>query len=270
MLKENIASPITATVVTSDVPNVSATMFSKSSGVTVSATTSIPLRGKPASLLSGRSTGNTSPYTKTQMTVTQARPANLPGNITLTTGVSSKNSSQGRSRSNLTITPSVTITPATISSIPKNRSLPQTNAVSIIATTPQNVSDQASREESLQKQAAAKLALRKQLEKTLLQIPPPKPPTPKMNFIPNPSNTEFVYLLGLEHVVDSIIKEDRRSSAPNYPLSCVQCKIDFTPMWSWEKQGKKGNPTFYNGKHIDYYEWRLSSTRKSSFSFKRL
>jgi len=32
----------------------------------------------------------------------------------------------------------------------------------------------------VQRQAAAKLALRKQLEKTLLQIPPPKPPPPEM------------------------------------------------------------------------------------------
>merc|ERR1712008_356484 len=51
-----------------------------------------------------------------------------------------------------------------------------------------------------QRQAAARLALRKQLEKTLLRIPPPKPPPPEMHFIPNPNNTEFIYLLGLENV----------------------------------------------------------------------
>lgn len=99
---------------------------------------------------------------------------------------------------------------------------------------------------AMQKQAAAKLALRKQLEKTLLQIPPPKPPTPKMNFIPNPSNTEFVYLLGLEYVVDYLVK-DKKPPPSLYPLSCAQCKVDFTPMWTWEKHSKKGNPTFLNG-----------------------
>lgn len=97
-----------------------------------------------------------------------------------------------------------------------------------------------------QRQAAAKLALRKQLEKTLLQIPPPKPPPPEMHFIPNPSNTEFVYLLGLEHVVDYITKDKKLMQSPQSPFRCAQCKIDFTPVWKWEKQGKGGNPTFQN------------------------
>lgn len=30
-----------------------------------------------------------------------------------------------------------------------------------------------------------------------------------MNFIPSPSNTDFVYLVGLEHVVDYLTNEDR-------------------------------------------------------------
>lgn len=77
------------------------------------------------------------------------------------------------------------------------------------------------------------------------QIPPPKPPPPELHFIPNPSNTEFVYLLGLEHVVDYITK-DRKMSPFNQPFRCGQCKIDFTPVWKWEKQGKTGNATFQN------------------------
>lgn len=97
-----------------------------------------------------------------------------------------------------------------------------------------------------QRQAAAKLALRKQLEKTLLQIPPPKPPPPEMNFIPNPSNTEFVYLLGLETVVDFITKDKRAQAPVQQPYRCSQCKIDFTPLWKWEKQGKTVNATFQN------------------------
>ncbi|CAH2013921.1 unnamed protein product [Acanthoscelides obtectus] len=89
-----------------------------------------------------------------------------------------------------------------------------------------------------QRQAAAKLALRKQLEKTLLQIPPPKPPPPEMHFIPNPSNTEFVYLVGLEHVVDFLTKEDRGPPIPPHPFACGQCRSDFTPVWKWETNKK--------------------------------
>ncbi|KAK7793641.1 hypothetical protein R5R35_006129 [Gryllus longicercus] len=90
-----------------------------------------------------------------------------------------------------------------------------------------------------QRQAAAKLALRKQLEKTLLQIPPPKPPPPEMHFIPNPSNTEFIYLLGLEHVVDFITK-DQKTPPPPDAFKCSQCQTDFTPVWKWEKNPSKG------------------------------
>ncbi|XP_063834163.1 transcriptional repressor p66-alpha-like isoform X1 [Ostrinia nubilalis] len=55
-----------------------------------------------------------------------------------------------------------------------------------------------------------------------------------MNFIPSPSNTDFVYLVGLDHVVDYITNEDRmpRSSVP---AVCAQCGCDFTPVWRWER-----------------------------------
>lgn len=102
-----------------------------------------------------------------------------------------------------------------------------------------------------QRQAAAKLALRKQLEKTLLQIPPPKPPPPEMHFVPNPSNTEFIYLVGLEHVVDFITKEPAIPPPPE-PFECSQCKTDFTPVWKWEKPlpgGKKDSP---RGQHATF------------------
>lgn len=55
------------------------------------------------------------------------------------------------------------------------------------------------------RQAAAKLALRKQLEKTLLEIPPPKPPAPEFNFLPSAANNEFIYLVGLEEVVHNLL-----------------------------------------------------------------
>lgn len=66
-----------------------------------------------------------------------------------------------------------------------------------------------------QKQAAAKLALRKQLEKTLLQIPAPKPPPPEMHFTPNPNQPDFVYMVGLDYCVQRLeqLKENKNRKA---------------------------------------------------------
>jgi len=100
-----------------------------------------------------------------------------------------------------------------------------------------------------QRQAAAKLALRRQLEKTLLQIPPPKPPPPEMNFIPNiNTNAEFVMLVGLEEAVKCIVDTDTQTNteaAPSdvkyvfTPFECVQCQTDFTPVWKRDRPGSK-------------------------------
>ncbi|WAQ98357.1 P66A-like protein [Mya arenaria] len=98
-----------------------------------------------------------------------------------------------------------------------------------------------------QRQAKAKLALRKQLEKTLLQIPPPKPPPPEMNFIPNLASPDFIYLLGLEEAVNYIIDNNLISKGKKSPdekmvcnpFTCVQCGTDFTPVWKREKPGSK-------------------------------
>merc|ERR1719189_2464141 len=94
------------------------------------------------------------------------------------------------------------------------------------------------KESQAQRRAAAKLALRKQLEKTLLQIPPPKPPPPEMHFIPNPANTEFIYLTGLEECVNRILNLDAVPPAMPTPFSCSQCGTDFTPTWKWDKAAK--------------------------------
>ncbi|KAF0305400.1 Transcriptional repressor p66-beta [Amphibalanus amphitrite] len=85
-----------------------------------------------------------------------------------------------------------------------------------------------------QRQQVAKLALRKQLEKTLLQIPPPKPPPPEMGFIPSGTNTPFVYLLGLEKVVD-FIKSENPDTTNWENFSCSQCRRDFTTVWKWDR-----------------------------------
>jgi hypothetical protein len=100
---------------------------------------------------------------------------------------------------------------------------------------------------SAQRQAAAKMALRKQLEKTLLQIPPPKPPPPEMNFVPNLVSGEFVPLVGLEEVVKymqeaaSRIKGEKPAEVRYVfnPFVCVQCGTDFTPVWKRDRPGSK-------------------------------
>ncbi|XP_028986728.1 transcriptional repressor p66-alpha-like isoform X2 [Betta splendens] len=93
------------------------------------------------------------------------------------------------------------------------------------------------------RQAAAKLALRKQLEKTLLEIPPPKPPAPEFNFLPSAANNEFIYLVGLEEVVQNLLDTIHRGktgvllSKPivRDPFTCSQCNTDFTCRWRQDK-----------------------------------
>ncbi|XP_061822793.1 transcriptional repressor p66-beta [Nerophis lumbriciformis] len=90
-------------------------------------------------------------------------------------------------------------------------------------------------------QAAAKLALRKQLEKTLLEIPPPKPPAPLLHFLPSAANSEFIYMVGLEEVVQSVLDSQgklRGTLSRMEPFFCAQCRTDFTPHWKQEKSGR--------------------------------
>ncbi|XP_030043048.1 transcriptional repressor p66-beta [Microcaecilia unicolor] len=108
------------------------------------------------------------------------------------------------------------------------------NRVSSPLPSPSAMTDPAS------SQAAAKLALRKQLEKTLLEIPPPKPPAPLLHFLPSAANSEFIYMVGLEEVVQSVIDSQGKGcvSLRMDPFVCAQCQTDFTPHWKQEKSGK--------------------------------
>ncbi|KAL0860496.1 hypothetical protein ABMA27_009873 [Loxostege sticticalis] len=184
---------------------------------------------------SGASTTGTAPASHSIVPggYVSRRTSSLPGGATLTPGVYRSQSSTSGGAS---ITPSVTITPAPPPASHNASSKPAQDNSSVTSSTSDAASSRSSEDTQTpaQRQAAAKLALRKQLEKTLLQIPPPKPPPPEMNFIPSPSNTDFVYLVGLEHVVDYITNEDRmpRSSVP---AVCAQCGCDFTPVWRWER-----------------------------------
>ena len=60
-----------------------------------------------------------------------------------------------------------------------------------------------------------------------------------MHFIPNPANTEFICLLGLEECVGKILHEDKENSVQPVPFTCSQCGTDFTPTWKWDK-GARG------------------------------
>ncbi|KAM5239213.1 transcriptional repressor p66-alpha isoform 3-T3 [Ctenodactylus gundi] len=125
---------------------------------------------------------------------------------------------------------------------PTPASLKGTTATSAQAnSTPTSAASAAASVESpASRQAAAKLALRKQLEKTLLEIPPPKPPAPEMSFLPSAANNEFIYLVGLEEVVQNLLDTQGRMSATvlsREPYMCAQCKTDFTCRWREEKGG---------------------------------
>lgn len=91
-----------------------------------------------------------------------------------------------------------------------------------------------------QSHADAKMALRKQLERTLLQIPLPKPPVQDWSFVPSVNTQDFTILIGLEGVVDHIVESKEISlnfggnkPAPTLipPRFCSLCDTDFTPAW---------------------------------------
>ncbi|XP_006871754.1 PREDICTED: transcriptional repressor p66-alpha [Chrysochloris asiatica] len=122
-------------------------------------------------------------------------------------------------------------------------SLKGTTATSASTTTTGTATAASPGDSPASRQAAAKLALRKQLEKTLLEIPPPKPPAPEMSFLPSAANNEFIYLVGLEEVVQNLLETQagKASAAASLlsrePYMCAQCKTDFTCRWREEKGG---------------------------------
>uniref|UniRef100_A0A914EJQ1 Transcriptional repressor p66 coiled-coil MBD2-interaction domain-containing protein n=1 Tax=Acrobeloides nanus TaxID=290746 RepID=A0A914EJQ1_9BILA len=85
---------------------------------------------------------------------------------------------------------------------------------------------------SQQRAAAARLALRREIEKQLLQIPQPKAPVVELNFIPNGAQPDFCSLLGLDLTVQRVLKDKnvfKRVEVP--PYECEECGTDFTPCW---------------------------------------
>jgi hypothetical protein len=82
----------------------------------------------------------------------------------------------------------------------------------------------------------AKLALRKQLEQTLLQIPTPKPTTCDLTYIPGINGwAEFLTLIGLEQAFNTYTDFLNRRLTPeisiNLPHICAQCGTDWSVTW---------------------------------------
>lgn len=90
-----------------------------------------------------------------------------------------------------------------------------------------------------------------------------------MHFIPNPSNGEFVYLLGLEHVVDYLTKDKKTTPQPQQPFRCAQCKIDFTPVWKMEKEKRSGSSSTESSNIIDLLFQNILTYAVPFFSSKR-
>lgn len=74
-----------------------------------------------------------------------------------------------------------------------------------------------------------------------------------MHFIPNPANTEFICLLGLEECVSKILNEDKENSIQPVPFSCSQCGTDFTPTWKWDKAAKGTKVNNISLKNINFH-----------------
>ncbi|CAB3407625.1 unnamed protein product [Caenorhabditis bovis] len=83
-----------------------------------------------------------------------------------------------------------------------------------------------------QRSLAARMAFRAQADKQLMMVSAPKAPPPDMFFIPNASQPAFTYLLGLDLVVQRVLKDkslEKKVSEPCY--ECEECHTDFTPTW---------------------------------------
>lgn len=106
-----------------------------------------------------------------------------------------------------------------------------------------------------ERQNQAKSALRKQLERELMSIPPPKPSLQDILFIPNGASLEFPPLIGLEDVIQCLneLHNDRHRLPQRFtdhatidnPHICDQCGTDFTIRW-WKHFNPKSTSETMN------------------------
>ncbi|NXU79971.1 P66B protein, partial [Oreotrochilus melanogaster] len=89
-------------------------------------------------------------------------------------------------------------------------------------------------------QAAAKLALRKQLEKTLLEVLPPSSLSP--GWSSGSSSVTAARCLFHHQALPGLVELIQGKSCASLlrvePFVCAQCRTDFTPHWKQEKNGK--------------------------------
>ncbi|PAV60229.1 hypothetical protein WR25_10994 isoform B [Diploscapter pachys] len=83
-----------------------------------------------------------------------------------------------------------------------------------------------------QRAAAARAAFRQQADKQLMQLNGPKAPPPDMFFIPNGNQPDFCYLIGLDLVVQRVLKDKQVFAPVSEPCyECEECGTDYTPSW---------------------------------------
>lgn len=84
-----------------------------------------------------------------------------------------------------------------------------------------------------QRAATARQAFRMQADKQLMQqISAPKAPPIDLFFIPNGSQPDFCYLVGLDLVVQRVLKDKNAyRTVSEVPYECEECGTDFTPSW---------------------------------------
>ncbi|VDM65135.1 unnamed protein product [Strongylus vulgaris] len=84
-----------------------------------------------------------------------------------------------------------------------------------------------------QRAATARQAFRMQADKQLMQqISAPKAPPIDLFFIPNGSQPDFCYLVGLDLVVQRVLKDKNvYRTVTEVPYECEECGTDFTPSW---------------------------------------
>ncbi|XP_055338372.1 transcriptional repressor p66-beta-like [Paramacrobiotus metropolitanus] len=87
-----------------------------------------------------------------------------------------------------------------------------------------------------------RITLRRQMEKSIMQIVPPKPPLPDINFIPNTVCPDFVALLGMELAANYAINGKNLIDQSSYvePHQCLKCGEDVCPLW---KVDAENHPT---------------------------
>ncbi|KAH7728590.1 Protein DCP-66 a [Aphelenchoides avenae] len=98
---------------------------------------------------------------------------------------------------------------------------------------------------SQQRINAARQQLRLHLENQLKQVPLPKAPAQDLSFIPNGTQPDFCYLLGLDLCVQRVLKDKSvHKKVDVEPYVCEECGSDFTPVWK-AIAGDKGDLHLY-------------------------